>query len=426
MAHKKLIVLVIILGLVGGVFVSPLAVHKASSTAIDFLYFLKEFIIYPLVRQLGNALENKLINSINGLINGLNQKTPSFITNWRNYYFDSQAKGNNVFRSVLADANLCTYFRDNMLTAFGAKNYIGALAGAQVKINVGGNSVVAYENETNARGLPSYQVINNCSLPPSLNVNAFRQDFNNGGWAAWDQLIQPQNNFYGSYVSTLGEQQKQINTDLQSAQNYSIAGRGFLGQKLNNGKPLGITDAAGPTGCAGASAVDTGGALTIDTPCFFMGKEVTPAELLGDTAANELDTKLSRIGGAKELTDVLLGLLSGVINALSNKVLNFIGLGSYQNPALYLPVPTPPGGINFNTGPVAPTAGDPNPGGPAGTAQDVCRTACLDELQSCLNTNPTVQTCDNQVPPVCTTSGSPSGVTACNNNYNSCTGNCIF
>lgn len=400
---SKFLIVLTILALVSGVFVVHINSAKAS------LYFLKEFIIKPLVRKLANALANKLINRVNGLITGLNQRTPSFITNWRNYTLDSQARGDKVFRSVLADTKLCPYLKNKTLTVFGAEKYLGAIKGAAVK--VGG--VPVFQNETNIQGLPSFQFINNCTLDPTLNINNFKTDFNKGGWAAWDQLIKPQNNFLGIYNSALSERQSQIQTDLQSARDYSIAGQGFLGQKL------GINNAASPTGCAGAAFKDTGGALTIDTPCFFMGKEVTPARLLGDTAANGIDDKLRQVGGAQELTDVLLNLLNAVMNSLSNKILNFAGLGSY-NPPSFVPLPTPPGGGTFNETPID-TTGDPNAGQFNNSA--TCRQACGNDREACLaaagqscTTDPItgIQTCQKD----------PTATVRCQSDFDQCVLNC--
>jgi len=322
-ATKKIIALIIIIGLVGGVFI-----YTANQTrAGAFFYFLKEFIIKPLVRKLANALENKLVNSINGLVSGLTQKVPSFITNWRNYTLDSQARGNDIFRSVLADTTLCPYFKTNLQTAFGADKYGGTLSGATVK--VGGTT--AYQNKTSVPGLPSFQNLANCTLPANLNVNTFRTDFaKGGGWDTWNKLIQPQNNFFGAYSLALGEQTKQIQTENQSARDVSIAGQGFMGQKLDIDK----SKKTSPSGCTGSTLASGAGR------CIWFGKEVTPPKFLGDLSVKSLETKIGRVGAGQEITDVVFNLISAVINGLANKILNFSGQGNYSAP--------PGGGVNFN------------------------------------------------------------------------------
>src|SRR3989344_2934113 len=136
---KTIVAIITIVALIGGVFVLYAPQTKAASA---FLYFLKEFILKPLIRSLANSLENKLVNKLNGLVSGLAQKTPSFITNWRNYTLDSQARGNDVFRSVLASATLCPYFNSNLKTSFGADRYAGLLSDS----NITNGGTLVYQN----------------------------------------------------------------------------------------------------------------------------------------------------------------------------------------------------------------------------------------------------------------------------------------
>ena len=288
------------------------------------LYQLKEFVIKPLVRKIANSLENKLVNSVNKKIGGVTGGiAPSFVTNWRNHILDSQARGNNVFRSVLADTQLCPYFDKELKSAFGADKFSGTFAGSQVKDSSGR---VAYENKTYVPGLPSFQVGTRCTLPTNFNATAFRQDFRNGGWDAWDKLLEPQNNFFGAYSLALNEQQKQVFIDSKADENEVLSGGGFLSQKL------GVSGSGtGPTGCTGRGP---------SASCLFMGKTVTPAKILGEGAANEIDKKLGRVGGATELTDILLGLFAGVLNGVTNRLENYIGQATYDRP--------PDGGTSFD------------------------------------------------------------------------------
>ena len=385
------------------------------TTAQKIVYFLKEFIIYPLVRKLANSLENKLLNKTNGLISGLTQKTPSFITNWRNYTLDSQARGNDVFRAVLANASLCPYFKTNLQTAFGAEDYSKTMAGATVRAkDKNGNDVVVYQNKTSIPGLPSFKNLADCTLPSNFNANTFRTDFaKGGGWNTWNQLIQPQNNFFGAYSLALGEQVKQMQTEKESAKDSSIAGQGFLGQQL------GLTGGASPTGCVGASlpgvqrfSADTSGNLTNITRCAFMGKEVTPGQVLGKAAASALDKKLGRVGGATQVTDVILNLLNAVLSSVSNRMLNFIGQSSYQ-------VQPPPGGNTLDEAPVPVPGSDPN----------ACSGFCQGELNSCRASIATICTpgvidpiTGVSEPDIC--APDPGGEARCETQYNSCTTQC--
>ncbi len=305
---KKIIAVIVLLSLAVG-FVFP--IHQTYASAIP--YWVKEYIIKPLVRTLANALENVIVNKMTAQISGKTQGQPSFITNWRNQILDSEARGNDVFRSVLADAQLCPYFKTNLQTAFGADKYAGTILGSTIKNSTG---QLVYQNKTSVPGLPSFQNLANCTLPANLNINVFKTDFaKGGGWDTWNQLIQPQNNFLGAYTLALNEQTTQRAVDTQSSQNQAIAGQGYLGQKLG-------TSGTSPNGCVGS--------LSGTNRCLFLGKEVTPAKLIESVNASSFGTKISRAGFGTELPDVIQGLIGAVSAGLLNGIANQLGQTNYN------------------------------------------------------------------------------------------------
>lgn len=360
MIRRKIITIIIFLSLVNGIFVyNTNQVQSASA----LLYFTKEFIIYPLVRQLANALENKLVNKVNSLLSGVAQGTPSFILNWRNHTLDSQSRGNDVFRSILADAKLCPYLQDNLQRAFGAEKYIGLLKNSIVRNSAG---QVVYQSKINIPGLPSFQNLSNCTMPANFNLQTFKNDFNAGGWEAWNRLIQPQNNFLGAYTLALAEQEFQQKTEKESAENEAIAGAGYLAQKL------GVKEAVtGPSGCTGAFGSG-------QSRCMFMGKTITPAKLLGEANARSLDKKLGRIGGSTQITDIILSLASAVLTGVTNNLLNFIGQNTYDRPAS--PANFVEGIYDPNSAPAPIPISDTNLGDP----NQVQANACNAEYDSCI------------------------------------------
>lgn len=394
---KKLITLLTIATLLGGVFAYSISETRAASA---IFYFTKEFVIKPLVRKLANALENKLVNKMNGLVSGVAQGVPSFILNWRNYTLDSAGRGNDVFRSVLADSHLCPYFDKNLKFAFGADKFIGAISNATVKNSAG---QVVYQNKTHPPGLPSFQQLSGCSLPSNFNVGGFQNNFS-GGWDTWNQVLQPQNNFFGGISKAFDEQINQMSTEAQSARDYSVAGSGFLGQKL------GVGDSANPTGPTGCTKKDVGNrfATTSITRCMFMGKEVTNPKIMELAANNSLDKKLGRVGGGMELTDVLLNLVSSVMGGLTDRLANFIGQNTYDRP---------PKTSSFEEVGIPST--DPNAGNP----HDLCIKGCDGELKDCQSkvsqecvTEPLTgqQTC----------TANPGEEAACQANRSSCVAQC--
>jgi uncharacterized protein (UPF0297 family) len=403
---KKIIaILVIIPMILGGFFMAP---QRANGAAViyDPLEMLDKFIITPLVRQIANSLENKVVNKVNGLIANIDGKSPSYITNWRNYILESEARGNDVFRAVLADTALCPYFKNDLVTALGAEKSVGATLGATVRKAVAGQNAVVYQSQLSVPGMPSFQQTANCTLSSKINVNSFKNDFSQGGWEAWNQLIQPQNNFFGAYSLALGEQSKQTATEEKAARDSSVAGSGFKGQKL------GADNKSSPNGCAGVSLPGQlpsqdallAGRTSAGVRCAFLGEEVTPASILGQSAANSLDAKIGRVGTAAALTDVLLSVLAGVITGLSDRITNFGGKSSYGEAST--------AGAGFDTSGTPTT--DPNFDSQTNQmrqgGQNSCRSNCIQsEYQNCDQTDesglpdqPARQACQSDAEAKCT------------------------
>lgn len=290
-----------------------------AARGLDIWYFTEEFVIQPLVRKIANSLENKLVNKLTSFVAGVDSKTPRFILSWRNHLLESRGRGNDIFRATLADAELCDYFGDNLRKTFGADKYIGVNNGAIVK-NTKGEPV--FQNKVNPPGLPAFKNGANCTLPSNFKVDEFRKDFKNGGWAAWNSLVAPQNNYFGSLALALDEQREQIENEDTASQNEAAAGRGFLSQHLSsegNSASIGCTDKN-----------EDGATLTISR-CIWQGEIVTPNQIIGDAAVNALDKKLGRVGGATKLTDVLLKLVDSVTTSLAGKLTSFSGKKSYED-----------------------------------------------------------------------------------------------
>lgn len=71
-----------------------------------------------------------------------------------------------------------------------------------------------------------------CTLSTVLqNVEDFATDFRNGGWAAWIEINEPQNNIYGLAYLTADELQRQRAEREQNARQEVNQGQGFIGFK---------------------------------------------------------------------------------------------------------------------------------------------------------------------------------------------------
>lgn len=428
---KKILASFAIAFLVLGLLFVPAKNAQASAIFGDPWQFIKQFVIYPLVRAIANSFESKLINQLNKQVSGVGGAVPSFITNWRNHLLDSQARGNDVFRSVLADANICGFMSNNVKTAFGADLFAGSIAGATVKDASG---KVVYKNETNAPGMASFQETAKCTLPANFDVSAFNQNFSKGGWAAWDSMLEPQNNLFGIYTMALGEQQAQIATEQTSTMNSAVAGNGFLASKLSTA--LGLNGAStGPTGCTDTAGVLGNGAQgpVMTTRCTFMGKDVTPAYLKAGGVGQAIGAKIGQPAAAKEITDVVLGLFTDVLNVVQNaagSLGNYLGQATYNSTVGSMP--------GFDTAQKQPGAGDAQinqaqqqvnqtstqlnqkESATASSASGTCSSNCMSGKQATCTTNNQTTTCTpvtdpvtNQTTQSCQTTTDQAGYNAC-------------
>jgi len=81
-------------------------------------------------------------------------------------------------------------------------------------------------NQTN----PFYQQVT-CSLDQVVgNIEDFYSDFRNGGWLAYQEIWQPQNNYYGAMMLTRDAVNIQQQAAIQGAQNDLNRGNGFISQ----------------------------------------------------------------------------------------------------------------------------------------------------------------------------------------------------
>jgi len=187
----------------------------------------------------------------------------------------------------------------------------------------------------------------------------------------------------------MNEQQKQIQTESQSSKDQSLAGGGYLGQKL------GLSGGANPNGCVGAGP----GGLN---RCIFVGKEVTPPKLIAELNATALGTKISRAGFGSELNDVVEGLIGAVVTGLLNNMTNFLGMKSYSQ--------------LLQTGLNAFDESGANQPVPSNlyNPQTVCEDACNADYNSCMQQNSPAQNAS--------ASGNYTGV--CSDALNTCIANC--
>lgn len=127
---------------------------------------------------------------------------PLFVTNWQDFLLDAADQASGVFLKELNLTHLCEPFAPRLRLL---------LAG----------------------GRSPFQDRLRCTVSNVLqNVQAFYQDFSNGGWARWFEITQiPQNNFYGAYYLSLEENLLRQASAVEASRNEALSANGFLGLK---------------------------------------------------------------------------------------------------------------------------------------------------------------------------------------------------
>ena len=290
---KKIILVIVIMGLACGsviyipkansaaVVTDPInaginAVTAGSATSLTVKEYVLDTIARAIARALLSAATSGMIKKIQG---GGRDGGPAFVQNWRNYQTDSQYRGENVFRSILAGTRLCNYFSGDVKNLFGANQKVPS-AGQNLRVD----------------NFDPFALRANCTLPSNFNMANYQNDFaGNGGWEAWSRLMEPQNNYYGALFGSLDEADKQRGLEESGDLNEALAGSGYTSIRDKN--------------CAGTGA---------GAKCAFLGKVFTPGDLLGKSAASTIDNDLGWLVSSDEIGEILIDLTTAITSRMIN------------------------------------------------------------------------------------------------------------
>ncbi len=82
---------------------------------------------------------------------------------------------------------------------------------------------------------PTFSQKMSCTLDDIVgNIDDFMDDFNNGGWVAYNEIWKPQNNIYGAYIIAKDELLNRGDKKLKATETEIQSGRGFLSIKRCN------------------------------------------------------------------------------------------------------------------------------------------------------------------------------------------------
>lgn len=152
-------------------------------------------IAYALAKSLLAATTRSIIDWINNGFNG----DPLFVTDPQGFFRDVLDQATGIFFIELGQTQICEPLRAPIIKLLFTAPYFDRVQ---------------------------------CTLSTVIqNVEDFSLDFRNGGWSAWIQINEPQNNIYGLAYLTADELQRQRAEREQNARGEVSQGQGFIGFK---------------------------------------------------------------------------------------------------------------------------------------------------------------------------------------------------
>lgn len=317
--RKKLLILILVFS---AGFTAPMYLVSGAGA---IAYISKEFGLDTIARALGRKALSRLSNGVIEKINTLGVTKsgkpgdPSFVQNWKGFLADAQTIGENQFRAQLSyvvdKGILCKDLQDPLVKGFNSKNIKG--------LNIGDPKFAELKQDTTL-----YQTKVKCTIPEKTRKDFSKNFEKGGGWKTWSRLMEPQNNLAGALSLSLEELHKQRSSQQEARKSEAVSGSGFKGVQ-DACKNIDVTasscyqrcigytpkDKYTPAFCETECAGDTGGA---ESKCVFLGKTVTPAKLLGEGAANWLDSEGKWLASSDELSEVLINILTASLNKLTS------------------------------------------------------------------------------------------------------------
>jgi len=213
----------------------------------------------------------------------------SIVQNWRNFMTNAQYRGEDVFRAIVANTQLCSYLKSDIYSIFRTSDrFKVALRSQNIRIE----------------DLDPYTLRAKCSLPNTFDPMAFQRDFaGNGGWQTYTKLLQPENNLYGVLFQSITELSKQRELEVSADLN-----------EVDNGY-LAIREGGGANSCSIRSP--TSGR------CLFYKDIRTTGGQLANSVASAIKAELEWITSTDELSELIASgvevLMNRVIDSLSSE-----------------------------------------------------------------------------------------------------------
>ncbi|KKT28303.1 MAG: hypothetical protein A3G02_03255 [Candidatus Yanofskybacteria bacterium RIFCSPLOWO2_12_FULL_44_13b] len=245
---------------------------------------------------------------------------PTYVKNWRTFQANALYRGEDFFRAQLSNSNLCNYIDKEVKKTFGVKK----------KTSVPSN---------NARygSLDSLSGKTNCTMPNNFSYEDYQKNFGeNGGWEAFNRLLEPQNNYYGVLFQSLDELEAQKSAELSADINEAVSGKGFTSKRGNNATESCISKGVNGR-CIAYKDIKTPGSIIEANVSAALQSEfnwISSATQLGsiiEVGTNLLLRRLSDLGDSTESHEFYSGNLPDLPDPSSFPSEDSGGIGSGDN-----------------------------------------------------------------------------------------------
>jgi hypothetical protein len=231
-------------------------------------------------REILNKISGDIVNTAR--TSGRDGGT-TFVRNWRNFITRAEYRGEDMFRAMLSNTNICNYMAKDAKNSFGVTKTI-TLPGVN----------------TRSGSLSSYALRANCTMPKDFDIAKYQQDFQgNGGWEAFSRLLDGANNPYGMILMSADEIARQRAIELTADTAQTAANNGYAG-------------------ISGKDANDSCMIKGMTGTCLVYKDIKTPGSYLAANLAATVQQELAWVANVDEVGELIANLTEITLNRLTN------------------------------------------------------------------------------------------------------------
>lgn len=264
------------------------AVSTAGHLSQSLLEWAKSFAISILKRQILDVMVDQVVNWIQ------NGGEPRFVTDWEGFFSDIAQNAAGQFVEELGAGFLCDPFA--------------------LQLKIGLLPVQKFGQQS------PYA----CTFDKIVsNVENFYQSFQNGGWIAYDEAGNLQNNYYGALWLAWYGRENYVANKLAAANSKINANKGFLSVQVCRDAKTGLKlsqeeiDARASANGAYSPTSSQGGGSFYSPRGNVICEDTTPGGFVGATLEKTIGVDFDFIVNAQQLGDYA----AAIVNALINRVI---------------------------------------------------------------------------------------------------------